>query len=64
MLNMGQFDNQNLQADWNQLGEGNFLFENAVIIPFENDKIIDYKRVVHHAATELKSKVSETTSIY
>ena len=64
MLNMGQFDNKNLQADWNRLGEGNFLFENAVIIPFENDKIIDYKKVVLHAAAELKSKVSETTSIY
>ncbi|TWI22979.1 GIY-YIG nuclease family protein [Sphingobacterium siyangense] len=64
MLNMGQFDNKNLQADWNRLGEGNFLFENAVIIPFENDKITAYKKVVLHAATELKSKVSETTSIY
>ncbi|MNJ95424.1 hypothetical protein D3C87_131360 [compost metagenome] len=64
MLNMGQFDKKSLQEDWNRLGEGNFLFENAVIIPFENDKIIDYKKVVHHATTEWKSKVSETTSIY
>jgi hypothetical protein len=64
MLNLGQFDNKSLQDDWNRLGEGNFLFENAVVISLEKDKIIDYRKSVLHAANEFKSKVSETTSIY
>ena len=64
MLNMGQFDNKSLQDDWNRLGEENFLFKNAVVISLENDKNIDYRKAVLHAANEFKTKVRETTSIY
>jgi hypothetical protein len=63
-LNNGQFDNRNLQDDWNRLGEESFVFENAIIVPLEENKIIDYKKKVLKASNDLKEEQSRIKSIY
>jgi len=63
-LNNGQFDNRNLQDDWNRLGEESFVFENVIIVPLEENKIIDYKKKVLKASNDLKEEQSRIKSIY
>jgi len=63
-LNNGQFDNRNLQDDWNRLGEESFVFENVIIVPLEENKIIDYKKKVLKAGNDLKEEQSRIKSIY
>jgi len=63
-LNNGQFDNRNLQDDWNRLGEESFVFENAIIVPLEENKIIDYEKKVLKASNDLKEEQSRIKSIY
>jgi len=63
-LNNGQFDNRNLQDDWNRLGEESFIIENAIIVPLEENKIIDYKKKVLKAGNDLKEEQSRIKSIY
>lgn len=63
-LNNGQFDNRSLQQDWIRLGEEIFIFENAIIVPWEDDKIVDYKKKVLKASNDLKEEQSRIKSIY
>lgn len=63
-LNNGQFDNRSLQDDWIRLGEESFVFENAIILPWEDDKIVDYKKKVLKACNDLKEEQSKTKNIY
>ncbi|WP_343539249.1 GIY-YIG nuclease family protein [Sphingobacterium thalpophilum] len=63
-LNNGQFDNRNLQDDWNRLGEKSFVFENAIIVPWEENKIIDYRKKALKACNNLKEEQSRTKSLY
>lgn len=64
VLNSGQFDNKILQEDWNRLGKDNFVFENAVVIPFEENKIIDYKKQILTARNDLIKELSKTIHLY
>jgi len=63
-LNNGKFDNRSLQDDWNRLGEKSFFFENAMIVPCEENKIVDYKKEVLKARNDLKQEQSKTKNIY
>ena len=63
-LNNGQFDNRNLQDDWIRLGEKSFVFENTIIVPWEENKIIDYKKKLQKARNDLKEEQSKAKNIY
>lgn len=63
-LNSGQFDNLNLQEDWKRLGEGNFVFDHAVIIAYEENKMIDYKKQIQKAENDMKEKLGKTIDVY
>ncbi|PUV25295.1 MULTISPECIES: GIY-YIG nuclease family protein [Sphingobacterium] len=62
-LNNGQFDNRNLQDDWIRLGEKSFVFENTIIVPWE-ENIIDYKKKLQKARNDLKEEQSKARNIY
>jgi len=62
-LNNGQFDNRNLQDDWIRLGEKSFVFENTIIVPWE-ENIIDYKKKLQKARNDLKEEQSKSKNIY
>jgi len=63
-LNNGLFDNRNLQSDWIRLGEESFVFENAIIVPWEENKIIDYKKRVQKVKNDLQEEQSKLKNIY
>ncbi|RKE87283.1 GIY-YIG nuclease family protein [Epilithonimonas arachidiradicis] len=64
VLGSGQFDNKILQEDWNRLGKDNFVFENAIVIPFEENKMIDYKKQILKTGNDLKKELSKTVILY
>jgi hypothetical protein len=64
ILNSGQFDHKILQEDWNRLEKDNFVFENAVVIPLEENKMIDYKKQILKARNDLKEELSKTIHLY
>ncbi|QIH34705.1 GIY-YIG nuclease family protein [Sphingobacterium sp. DR205] len=63
-LNNGKFDNRNLQSDWIRLGEESFVFENAIIVPWEENKFIDYKKKLQKARNDLQEEQIKAKNIY
>ena len=64
VLNIGKFENNELQHDWNNLESENFIFTNEVIIPFEPDKNINYKKAVIKAEEELRITLKAKMNLY